>query len=196
MLAVHLAGDQRRLARVVPRVGIGIGAAVIRSRAELKAYQEADRLALGGPHGAKAWLLEDVWRYQRALRRLEYELNTRVNPPLRLVAKLHHRRLGRRLGLSVPPNVFGPGLSISHPGTIVVHSAAKVGANCRIHVDVTVGSVTIGDNCYIGAGARLLDAIELGSRTIVGANAVVNRSFPEGNVTLVGVPAKATAGSG
>jgi serine O-acetyltransferase len=149
----------------------------------------------------RALLFDDIWRYERCLRRLEYRLNTRANPLLLGVAKLRHRRLGRLLGFSIPPNVFGPGLSIGHPGTIVVHSAARIGANCRIHVDVSIGTSahgesavpTIGDDCYLGPGAKLFGAIEIGPRTVVGANAVVTHSFPEGNVTLAGVPAKEIA---
>jgi serine O-acetyltransferase len=177
---------------------------VISDRAELGAYMEADRLALGSPRGMRARLFDDVWRYQRHLRRLEYRLNARANPVLLAVAKIRYRRLGRLLGFSIPPNVFGPGLSIAHPGTIVVHSAAKVGANCRIHAGVNIGTSahepaavpTLGDNCYIGAGAKVFGAIEIGSGTVIGANAVVNRSFPEGNVTLAGVPARAISGDG
>jgi serine O-acetyltransferase len=49
---------------------------------------------------------------------------------------------------------------------------------------------TIGDNCYIAPGAKLFGAIVLGDNVVVGANAVVNRSYPEGNCTLGGVPAR------
>lgn len=171
---------------------------MIQSRADLRAYLEADRIALQCRRSLSALLLDDVWRYQRALRRLEYRLNTGANPLSLLVAKLRHRQLGRMLGFSIAPNVFGAGLSIAHPGTIVVHSAARIGANCRLHVGVNIGTSrdepaavpTIGDDCYIGPGAKLFGAIEIGPRTVIGANAVVNRSFPEGNMTIAGVPAR------
>ena len=48
----------------------------------------------------------------------------------------------------------------------------------------------IGDNCYIGPGAKIFGPIEIGSGSVIGANAVVNKSFPEGNQTLGGIPAK------
>jgi serine O-acetyltransferase len=171
---------------------------VIASRADLRAYLEADRVALGGPSSLAARLLNDVWRFQRCLRVLEYRLNTNAHPALVTIAKLRHRRLGRQLGFTIPPNVFGPGLSIAHYGTIVVNGGARVGANCRLHVDVNIGTAAgaqaaapkIGDNCYIGPGAKLFGAIEIGSGTAIGANAVVDRSFPAGNVTLGGVPAR------
>jgi serine O-acetyltransferase len=166
---------------------------VIGSRSELKQYLHADWIALSSPRGVRAWLFEDIWRYQRCLRRLEYRLNTGANPFLLAVAKFRLRRLGRLLGFLIPPNVFGPGLSIAHPGTIIVNSTARIGANCRIHVDVVIGGETvIGDNCYLGPGAKLFDSIEIGPNTSIGANAVVTRSFPHGNATLVGVPATKT----
>jgi serine O-acetyltransferase len=175
---------------------------VIRDRDDLRSYMEADRLALGRRRGLITLWADDVWRFQRCLRRLEYCLNTGANPILLVVAKLRYRRLGRLLGFSIPPNVFGPGLAIAHPGTIIVHSAARIGANCRIHAGVSIGTSadeaaavpTLGDDCYIGPGAKLFGDIEIGPSTRIGANAVVNRSFTEGNVTLVGVPARATTG--
>jgi serine O-acetyltransferase len=171
---------------------------MIRNRADLRAYLEADRVALQSPRSLRSFLLDDVWRFQRCLRRLEYELNAGGNPVRLLLAKLSHRRLGRTLGISIPPNVFGPGLSIAHPGPIVVHHAARIGANCRLHAGTNIGAArdrpdavpSIGDDCYIGPGAKIFGAVEIGPRTVIGANAVVNRSFPEGDGTLVGVPAR------
>jgi len=55
---------------------------------------------------------------------------------------------------------------------------------------------TIGDNCYIGPGAKLFGPIEIGSNTAIGANAVVNRSFPDGHLTLGGIPAKQISSRG
>ena len=94
--------------------------------------------------------------------------------------------------------MFGPGLAILHYGTIVVNSGARIGSNCRIHTGVNIGAQLgrgdevpkIGHNCYIAPGAKIFGAIEIGDNTAVGANAVVNKSFPEGNVTIGGIPAK------
>jgi serine O-acetyltransferase len=171
---------------------------VITSRADLRAYQEADRVALGCRGGLSDRLFHIIWRYERSLRRLEYVRNANANVVSVSVARYRHRRLGRELGFSIPPNVFGPGLSIAHYGTIVVNGGARVGANCRVHAGVNIGTAagqseaapTVGDNCYIGPGAKLFGPIEIGSDTVIGANAVVNRSFPEGHMTLGGIPAK------
>ena len=100
-----------------------------------------------------------------------------------------------RLSFSIPINCFEEGLSIAHYGSIVVNDRAKFGKNCRIHVGVNIGEGSdggvpvCGDNCYLGPGCKLFGGIVLGDNVRVGANAVVNKSFPEGNCTLVGVPA-------
>lgn len=167
---------------------------MITNRDDYRAYLAADRAALSNT-GALAWLTNDVWRYQRTLRRLEYQINTKH--PLRRITQLRFLRLGKKLGFSISPNAFGPGLSIAHYGTIVVNSGARIGANCRIHVDVNIGTAagesqaapTLGDNCYIGPGAKLFGSIVIGDNTAIGANAVVNKSFQDGNVTLGGIPA-------
>jgi serine O-acetyltransferase len=48
----------------------------------------------------------------------------------------------------------------------------------------------IGENCYIGPGAKIFGEIVIGPNTVIGANAVVNQSFSEGNQTLGGIPAR------
>lgn len=61
-------------------------------------------------------------------------------------------------GISIPPNVFGRGLSIAHFGSIVVSDKAKVGRYCRIHSATNIGiykeaAPKLGDFVYIGPGA-------------------------------------------
>jgi len=50
--------------------------------------------------------------------------------------------------------------------------------------------IKIGDNSWIGANAVILPGVELGRNTVVAAGSVVNKSFPEGNYLIGGVPAK------
>ena len=50
--------------------------------------------------------------------------------------------------------------------------------------------VVIGKNCWIGMNAVVLPGVTLGDHTVVGAGAVVTKSFPDGNCVLGGVPAK------
>jgi serine O-acetyltransferase len=140
-----------------------------------------------------------LWSFIRYLRKYEYCLNTNDRGLfIRLKRKYflyQYKKLSYKLGFSIPPNVFGPGLRIPHYGTIVVHPFAKVGANCVIQAGVNIGVnnggvPTIGDNVYIGPGAKLFGAIEIANDIAIGANAVVNKSFLESNCTIAGIPAK------
>jgi serine O-acetyltransferase len=177
---------------------------MIDSYRSYKDYLEADRVALQRTWCWSALVLDDVWRFQKLLRYAEYLTNCGIHPIRRAVANYRRHRLGTRLGLTIPLNVFGPGLAIAHYGTIVVNSAARVGANCRIHVCVNIGTAAgerdaaprIGDNCYIGPGAKIFGPITIGDNVAIGANAVVNKSFPDSNVTLAGVPAQIVSRQG
>jgi serine O-acetyltransferase len=170
---------------------------VITSKANFKQFLEADRIALG-QESMLAFLVDEIWRFQRVLRTVEYLTNCKKNSIRRFIAVYRFRKLSIKLGFSIPINVFGPGLAILHYGTIVVNARARIGANCRIHTGVNIGAQLgrgdevpiIGDNCYIAPGAKLFGAIVIGNNTAIGANAVVNKSFPEGNATLAGIPAK------
>ena len=53
----------------------------------------------------------------------------------------------------------------------------------------TIEPIRIGKNCWIGANAVILPGVQLGDNVIVGAGAVVSKSFPN-DVVIGGVPAK------
>lgn len=176
----------------------------IQSRTGYRHYLQADLSA----HGLKRWhwyyrFNHATLHFQRRLRRTEYILNcwhSRVWAPYKLFLRYRLARHGIKLGFSIPPNIFGPGLVLVHTGTIVVSHFARVGANCHLNVDTCIGEIrgkypVIGDNAYIAIGAKILGGITLGHDVIVGANAVVNKSFGDG-VTLVGVPARSIYQSG
>jgi len=102
-----------------------------------------------------------------------------------------------KLGFTIPINVFGPGLSIAHYGTIVVSQHASVGANCRLHAGVNIGASAgqkgapeIGNNVYIGPGAIIFGNIKIADGVSIGANATVNKSFETNNVVVAGTPAR------
>ena len=174
----------------------------IASREDLERYLEGDAWAHGMyPYGLKQALsltgTATVLRHQRRLRRLEYLINCKRGPGWRAVTALYRlrvRRSGIRLGFSIPPNVFGPALCLPHWGTIVVSPEARVGGGCRLHPSTTLawskgGAPTVGENAFIGPGARLVGDVTLGDFVVVGANAVVTRSFDEDGIVLGGVPA-------
>jgi len=183
---------------------------MINSREEYIHYLAVDRLAKGIARGSiwsriKYLFYPDyVWEFQKVLRELEYYINCRRGRRFmfkRYFVMRKYNNLSIKLGFTIPPNVFGPGLSIAHYGTIVINGNTKIGANCRIHACVNIGTEaghcnrtpTLGDNCYIGPGVKMFGDIKIGNGTIIGANAVVNRSFEESNIAIAGVPAKKIA---
>jgi len=181
---------------------------MIKSKQDYLYYIEADRIAKAIPRCLSLkqkiinWLFPNkVWEFQKNLRKLEYYKNCRTGALalfVRFLIMKKHKKLSYLLGFSIPANVFGPGLSIAHAGTIVINSASKIGANCRIHTCVNIGTQAgygakapiIGENCYIGPGAKLFGNIKIGNNVAIGANAVVTKPFLERNSFLAGVPAK------
>jgi serine O-acetyltransferase len=170
----------------------------IKSKNDYKRFIKSDLLSLGVGSQRNWLMLNEIVTFQVRLRRLEYALNCSRNPLRVLFRRFLYRRIAIKLGISISPNTFGPGLSIAHRGNIVVNGGARIGANCRVHIGVSIGTEagkadaapTIGDNCYIGPGAKIFGQIEIGSNSVIGANAVVNKSFTEGSQTIAGVPAK------
>ncbi len=61
-----------------------------------------------------------------------------------------------------------------------------------INNDITDNAlpIIIGKHCWLGKGATILPGVVLGDFTIVGAGAIVSKSFPEGYAVLAGNPAK------
>jgi serine O-acetyltransferase len=171
---------------------------------DLRSFLVCDMAALGVQGTLKEYLLHDIWRFQRLLRHLEYYLNNRHRVRW-LCAWLRWRRGCRKLGLEIPPNVFGPGLKIAHAGGIFINAGSRVGPNCLLHQNVTLGTTpgkgvqneapVIGRNCYIGPGAVIFGPISIGDNVAIGANAVVNKSFPS-NCTIAGVPARVVSQKG
>jgi sugar O-acyltransferase (sialic acid O-acetyltransferase NeuD family) len=51
------------------------------------------------------------------------------------------------------------------------------------------GDVIIEEEVYIGTGAKIINNLKIGKKTIVGSGAVVSKTLPE-NCTAVGIPAK------
>lgn len=169
---------------------------MIQSKADLIEYMKMDRYALGKTRKHPLPIGDEIWRFEIYLRKHEYYLNTKKSKLLLYYYTIRHHLLGIRLGFSVPCNVFGGGLRINHHGYLVVNGKAKIGNFCDIHQGVNIGESTdslaphMGDDVWIGPGAKIFGGITLGSDLMIGANAVVNKSFYENGITLAGVPAK------
>lgn len=93
--------------------------------------------------------------------------------------------------------IIGKNFKIGYWGLgVVIHSNTKIGNNCQINQNVTIGRnfgdkevPVIGDNVYIGAGSVIFGEITIGDNVIIGANSLINKSIPS-NCTVTGNPFK------
>lgn len=102
-------------------------------------------------------------------------------------------------GIEIHPGAkIGRGLVIDHGMGVVIGETAEIGDNVLLYHGVTLGGTgkdkgkrhpTVGNNVVIGAGAKVLGPIYIGSNSKIGANSVVLNNVPEG-ATAVGIPAK------
>jgi serine O-acetyltransferase len=89
---------------------------------------------------------------------------------------------------------IGPGLRLFHPVGVVIGPDCVLGARCTIMQGVTLGagaggSPHLGDDVFVGAGAKIFGALTIGDRSVIGANAVVIDSVPADSFAA-GVPAR------
>jgi serine O-acetyltransferase len=89
---------------------------------------------------------------------------------------------------------FGPGFVLVHSLGVVINGSVRGGADVKIEHQVTIGaekrsSPVLGDDVFIGAGAKIVGAVTIGTGARVGANAVVVKDVPP-HCTVVGIPAK------
>lgn len=107
-------------------------------------------------------------------------------------------------GIEIHPGaVIGKGFFIDHGMGVVIGETAEIGDDVTLYHGVTLGGTslnkgkrhpTIGDRVVIGAGAKVLGAITVGSDSRIGANAVVIKSVPPNSV-VVGVPGQVVSRS-
>ncbi|MFJ5759289.1 DapH/DapD/GlmU-related protein [Neobacillus sp. NPDC093182] len=109
-------------------------------------------------------------------------------------AKLIKRFIHFRFSSVVPYTAeLGEGTRFGYGGIgVVIHTKARIGKNCVIGQNVTIGSrgetPIIGDNVFISPGAKCIGG-RIGNNVIIGANAVVTKDVPD-NCVVAGVPAK------
>jgi len=89
---------------------------------------------------------------------------------------------------------FGPGFVLIHSTGVVINGQVRGGRNVFIEHQVTIGaerhqSPQIGNDVFIGAGAKIIGAVTVGDGARIGANAVVVDDVPA-YATVVGVPAR------
>lgn len=124
----------------------------------------------------------------------------------KLQAKVARRILVHAYGVHVSPGaIIGNGLFLPHATSIVIGAGVRIGSNCVIYQNTTIGKKygehsqcnnedgypSIEDNVMIGCGAALLGNIHIVSNCIIGANSVITKSIDISGV-YVGNPGKIT----
>jgi len=164
---------------------------ILRSiRRDIETIRERDPAARG--------TLEVILAYPgfhaRELHRLAHTLHThRVAVVPRAIS--HFSRF--LTGIEIHPGAkIGEALFIDHGMGVVIGETAEIGDNCHIMQGVTLGGTsmhrtkrhpTLGKGVVVGAGAKLIGAVEIGDNARIGAGSVVVTNVPE-NATVVGVP--------
>lgn len=125
--------------------------------------------------------------------------------PLKLPARLLSQ-MGRLLtGVEIHPGArIGRGVFIDHGMGVVIGETAVIGDQCLLYQGVTLGGTgkqhgkrhpTLLDNVVVGAGAKVLGAITVGSNTRIGAGSVLLRDVGPDS-TVVGIPGRVIHQSG
>ena len=139
-----------------------------------------------------------------ALHRLSHRLwhsSRALKLPARLLSQL-----GRGItGIEIHPGAkIGRSVFIDHGMGVVIGETSEIGDRCLLYQGVTLGGTgkdsgkrhpTLANNVVVGAGAKVLGAIEVGANTRIGAGSVVVRSV-EQNCTVVGIPGRVIHQSG
>lgn len=148
-----------------------------------------------------------IYQYVRTLRYAEYHENNSLLAGKKSFFGIWHtfmmliyfyslRQLSYKTGIQIPTNVCGPGLQIWHYGYIIINENTRIGESLTIYPGVEIGHKVpggccpvIGDNCFIGAGAKVFGNIHIGNNVTIAPNSVVMIDVPD-NAVVAGVPAK------
>lgn len=180
---------------------------MIKTKQDLNYYMEQDRLALHITK-KKPGSYDEIWKYEIILRKHEYYHNKDKKSLLDKILLKHyskkHHKWSMKYTTQIPINVCGPGLSIAHFGSIYVNSKSKIGNNLRIQSGVTIGGSystpnkfpILGNDVYIGTGAKIIGGVTIADEVAIGANAVVCKDILEAHTSHVGVPSHKTSNHG
>ncbi len=151
-------------------------------------------------------LIGESYKYIFWMRTCKYAVGNRfLRYTIYPIARLMLRKYTYKFGMCIPFRTeIGSGFYIGHFGGIFVHPYCRIGNNCNISPGVTLGQSNrgknmgypiIGDNVYIGPGAKVVGAVKVGNNVAIGANCVVTRDVPD-NAVVVGVPGKVISSAG
>lgn len=140
----------------------------------------------------EAWYIA---QYVKHLRYVEYHKGKNgLHKLLYLYHWYKYKHLGFKLKMTIYPYTVGPGLRIYHSGDFLhIGENCSVGRNFTTSCGVVLGAmnapITIGDNCTLNIGVKVIKPVTIGDNVIVGVNSVVTKDIPS-NAVAVGIPAK------
>lgn len=135
-------------------------------------------------------------KYLLLLRKTEYHINNK-HKILSIVYRFRLKLISNKYLTYIPINSADSGLSLPHLGCIYINGNSKIGKNCSIHEMVNIGATSgndkspvLGNNVFIGSGAKVIGDIYIADDVAIGAGAVVVKSINEKGTTWAGCPAK------
>lgn len=129
--------------------------------------------------------------------RINQYINLIINENFKyiFVKKILSNHIKNKYFLVIRPfTKIGRNLFIPHPQNVLIGLETKIGDNCIIYHDVTIGQnkgqyPVIGNNVIIYTGAKIIGNVRVGNYSIIGANSVVVTDVPD-NAIVGGIPAK------
>ena len=147
-----------------------------------------------------------IWQAVKRLRIYEYRCSRRDESKNPIIAhirafrvKIADRKLNKaceKVDVELTPNIIGKNIRICHDNVVLF---GKVGENCTFHGNNVVGNKRtgasteipiLGNNVDVGFGAMIIGNVEIADNCVIGAGAVVTKSFTNPGSILAGVPAR------
>lgn len=147
-----------------------------------------------------------LWQAVRRLRLYEYRCDRRDNSRNAISAhwkaflvKIADRKLNKaceKVNIELSANMIGKNIRICHDNVVIF---GKVGEGCIFHGNNVIGNKrtgaateipTLGNHVDVGFGAMIIGKVEIADNCVIGAGAVVTKSFTKPGSIIVGVPAR------
>ncbi|GAA3053169.1 MULTISPECIES: serine O-acetyltransferase EpsC [Actinomycetes] len=164
-----------------------------RLREDIRSAREHDPAARSDVEVALVYSgLHAIWSHRVAHRMWQHR-------PLKTPARALSQVTRSLTGIEIHPGAqIGRRFFIDHGMGVVIGETTEIGDDCMLYQGVTLGGrsleavkrhPTLQDGVVVGAGAKVLGPVEIGSGSAIGANAVVVKSAPKNSI-LTGIPAK------